>query len=279
MMPAAVMAQGHKKEATRQACVFDTAAHRDTTVEIISLRASHQGDASDDSVMSDAIASMIRQRFQPPPSIGTLFYPFTGPPKNPKRPPTQDTRKSAFADRPRVFGTLELVIEPDGTFSTLKWLDPTGEFATDAALLAALNETGGTSDARILATLAGQQHRPIHVQLVAQDSTDAIAPLVRLRIPEVEIDTPSAMRQPGKVDYPISERADRIEAMVDLQYIVDESGHTLPGSVRLMSAPDQDFAKSAIHAIMTSTFTPARTAGCPVKQLVAQRVFYTIGRR
>jgi hypothetical protein len=61
---------------------------------------------------------------------------------------------------------------------------------------------------------------------------------------------------------------------VELQYVVAEDGLVPEGTVRVLKAEHQIFIRPAVQAILRSRFRPATAGGCPVRQMVHQRVVY-----
>lgn len=61
---------------------------------------------------------------------------------------------------------------------------------------------------------------------------------------------------------------------VELQYVVAEDGLVPEETVRVLKAEQQIFVRPAVQAILRSRFRPATAGGCPVRQMVHQRVVY-----
>jgi protein TonB len=69
-----------------------------------------------------------------------------------------------------------------------------------------------------------------------------------------------------------------IAGRVELQYIVDTTGHAEPGSFKILKSTHQAFEEPAREAIMKSVFKPAKFRGRPVRQLVQQAMSFKIGQ-
>ena len=78
--------------------------------------------------------------------------------------------------------------------------------------------------------------------------------------------------------YPESAKVAGVQARVELQFIVDESGRVPPNSIQVASAAYQEFVESAVNAVRAETFRPAMAGGCPLKMQVEQSVRFTIDK-
>jgi TonB family protein len=65
--------------------------------------------------------------------------------------------------------------------------------------------------------------------------------------------------------YPDSLRAAGVSGRVVLEVVVDSSGHVEPGSVQVVSSTNTEFAASASHCVLATTFRPGRINGRPVR--------------
>jgi TonB family protein len=65
-----------------------------------------------------------------------------------------------------------------------------------------------------------------------------------------------------------------ITGRVEMQFIVDTTGHVEASSFKIMKTSHPAFAEPAHEAILKSIFKPARFKGRPVRQLVQQAVSF-----
>jgi protein TonB len=94
---------------------------------------------------------------------------------------------------------------------------------------------------------------------------------------EAEVDDPVQPINFQKPKYPPVLQQAGIAGSVDVQYVVGIDGRAEPESFKVMRSTNKAFEEPAREAIMGSTFKPAKIKGQPVRQLVQQRVSFTIG--
>jgi TonB family protein len=63
-----------------------------------------------------------------------------------------------------------------------------------------------------------------------------------------------------------------IAGSVDLQFIVDTTGHVEPNSLKVWPRRHDAFVEPAKEAVMKGSYKPARYKGEPVRQQVQQRI-------
>lgn len=78
--------------------------------------------------------------------------------------------------------------------------------------------------------------------------------------------------------YPPVLQSAGIAGSVDVQYVVDTTGHTEPNSFKVMKSTHPAFAEPAKEAILKGVFKPAKFKGQPVRQLVQQRISFKVGQ-
>jgi len=78
--------------------------------------------------------------------------------------------------------------------------------------------------------------------------------------------------------YPPVLQSAGIAGSVDVQYVVDTTGHTEPSSFKVMKSTHPAFAEPAKEAILKGVFKPAKFKGQPVRQLVQQRISFKVGQ-
>lgn len=92
-----------------------------------------------------------------------------------------------------------------------------------------------------------------------------------------QVDDPAvALSQPAP-RYPRAWREAGVGGYVDLEYVIDSTGHAEPASVRLISASQEPFVEAAREAILGGVYRPVRYRGSAVRQLVRQRVSFQGG--
>ena len=78
--------------------------------------------------------------------------------------------------------------------------------------------------------------------------------------------------------YPPVLQSAGISGSVDLQYVVDTTGHAESNSFKVMKSTHPAFSEPAMEAIRKGIFKPARLKGRPVRQLVQQRISFKVGQ-
>ena len=78
--------------------------------------------------------------------------------------------------------------------------------------------------------------------------------------------------------YPPVLQSAGIAGSVDVQYVVDTTGHAEPPSFKVMKSTHPAFAEPAKEAILKGVFKPAKFKGQPVRQLVQQRISFKVGQ-
>jgi periplasmic protein TonB len=95
---------------------------------------------------------------------------------------------------------------------------------------------------------------------------------------EAQLDDPVQPISIPTPRYPPVLQSAGIAGSVDLQYIVDTTGHAEPSSFKVMKATHPAFAEPAKEAISKGVFKPAKFKGQPVRQLVQQRISFKVGQ-
>ena len=92
-----------------------------------------------------------------------------------------------------------------------------------------------------------------------------------------QVDDPAvALSQPAP-RYPRALKEAGVGGFVDLEYVIDSTGHAEPASVRVISTSHEPFVEAARAAILGGVCRPARYRGSAVRQLVRQRVSFQGG--
>ncbi len=95
---------------------------------------------------------------------------------------------------------------------------------------------------------------------------------------EAQLDDPVQAISIPQPRYPPVLQSAGIAGAVDLQYVVDTTGHAEPGSFKVMKTTHPAFAGPAKEAIAKGVFKPAKFKGQPVRQLVQQRISFKVGQ-
>jgi TonB family protein len=117
------------------------------------------------------------------------------------------------------------------------------------------------------------------VMTVMVDSTHRVAERSALprKVPsdgpyfEFQVEQP-VVPAPGNVGprYPDSLRVAKVEGEVLAQFVVDTSGHVMPGSFKVLKSDHDLFTKAVAAALPNMKFVPAEVGGRKVRQLVQE---------
>lgn len=89
---------------------------------------------------------------------------------------------------------------------------------------------------------------------------------------DFQVNKPAVLRPGTKGPlYPAELRAQRVEGSVLAQYVVDTDGSILPGSVKILRADHELFAKSVVDSLPSMRYLAAEVNDKTVRQLVQQR--------
>jgi protein TonB len=108
----------------------------------------------------------------------------------------------------------------------------------------------------------------------------ATGPVIRTDQPYLESvveERPEYLGGP-KPRYPEILRQAGIDGRVMVEFVVDTTGHTERGSIRILSSTNQLFEQPTREAIAGSTFRPGRISGRAVRVRVQQPIMFTIQR-
>ena len=95
---------------------------------------------------------------------------------------------------------------------------------------------------------------------------------------EAELDDPVQVITMPQPRYPPVLQSAGIAGSVDMQWIVDTTGHAEAHSFKILKSTHQAFEEPAREAVMKAVFKPAKFRGRTVRQLVQQRVSFKIGQ-
>jgi periplasmic protein TonB len=91
---------------------------------------------------------------------------------------------------------------------------------------------------------------------------------------EAQLDDPVQVISQPQPRYPPVLASAGITGRVEVQFIVDTTGHTEASSFKVMKTSHPAFAEPAKETILKSVFKPARFKGRPVRQLVQQAIAF-----
>lgn len=95
---------------------------------------------------------------------------------------------------------------------------------------------------------------------------------------EAQLDDPvEVINRPAPRFPPVMASAG-IEGTVDLQFIVDTDGNVEPASIKILASSNKAFEEPARESTLKSKFKPAKFKGTPVRQLVQQRVRFSLSK-
>jgi TonB family protein len=89
-----------------------------------------------------------------------------------------------------------------------------------------------------------------------------------------EVDEPAAIVRQPEPRYPPVLQESGLSGRVELEFVIDTTGHVESESIRVLGATRDGFAAAAIESVLHSLFRPARIKGRPVRQLARQLVSF-----
>lgn len=93
---------------------------------------------------------------------------------------------------------------------------------------------------------------------------------------EHEVDQPVGVVRPPVPRYPPALRQAGLAGFVVVQFVVDTLGRVEAGSVAILESSHPHFEDAARDAVLAARFRPARIRGVAVRQLVQQRIRFSI---
>jgi protein TonB len=95
---------------------------------------------------------------------------------------------------------------------------------------------------------------------------------------QTEVDEPVEIIRRVQPRYPPVLQSAGVAGNVEAQWVVDTLGHAEAATWKVIRSTNRAFEEPAREAIMKSLYKPARIKGQAVRQLVQQRVTFTIGQ-
>jgi TonB family protein len=151
--------------------------------------------------------------------------------------------------------------------------------AFDKALIDAVNAIAAVGAVPSLPESARGKKLELRLRIGTVQHVDSGEALFRVRVPLARLSS-DPMPKPGTRGprYPEELRQVNMEGSVLVQFVVDEEGLALAGSIRVIRATHLLFAESVLEFIKKMRLHPARIGGCAVAVVVAQPVNFTLRR-
>jgi protein TonB len=113
---------------------------------------------------------------------------------------------------------------------------------------------------------------------IAAGIVGAPAPVTGEVFLEAQLDDPVQPISIPTPRYPPVLQSAGIAGRVELQYVVDTTGHAEPASFKVLKTTHPAFVEPAKEAITKGVFKPAKFKGQPVRQLVQQAISFKVGQ-
>ena len=94
---------------------------------------------------------------------------------------------------------------------------------------------------------------------------------------EAQLDDPPQVVAAGTVRYPPALQSAGIAGSVQVQFVVDSTGHPEPGSLQILKSTHPAFEAPAREAVLKTVFRPGKVRGQAVRVLVTQAVRFNPG--
>jgi hypothetical protein len=115
----------------------------------------------------------------------------------------------------------------------------------------------------------------IHIHLgVAPADYRTEQPFFATWLTAYRLDRAPAIQRQVQAIYPPDARQEHVSDSLTAQFVVDETGHAVPGSITITRARYRAFIDAVAPAILNSEYQPAMVNGCPVKYAVQQAFIF-----
>jgi TonB family protein len=192
-----------------------------------------------------------------------------------------DSIPSMGTGRHRGYPTANatLAIRVAETNTTPALLTSSAVPAFDKALIEAVRATSRDSAVPPLPEELQKKSVDFRLRITMADRPQVGIPMFRARVPVAEF-SKLVQPKPGNIAprYPDELRQKNIEGSVRVQFVVDESGSALEGTILILNADHLLFAKAVLDFLEKARFEPATIGGCPVAQVVEQPFTFTLWR-
>jgi periplasmic protein TonB len=91
-----------------------------------------------------------------------------------------------------------------------------------------------------------------------------------------EIDDPASVVSVPTPRYPPAMQSAGIAGQVVLEFVVDQTGHAEPNSIKVVSSTNKQFEESAREAVLKAVFRPGKNKGQPIRQLVRLPIVFKL---
>jgi hypothetical protein len=218
----------------------------------------------------DAQLQEIAQRFSPPAVVSVPAL---------QRAGLYVTGERHLTTLPELTGEVRFSLMRDASIENVRLLVSTDSPELDEALLQAVERAGADhAFAPLPSRMSGERLEFAVRASTVKDSTIGTLPVMRVALPYLRVDEPVQVISIPMPEWPSAARNLDVGDVLDFQYVVDESGHTLPGSLRVLRGGYREFGEAAAEALARAQFVAAKVRGCPVAQLVQQRIRFRRGR-
>ena len=200
----------------------------------------------------------------------------------------------------QVYGAIRVTATPDGKFTWRRSSTEASDSSRSAIRLVvrALEEL--SSEGEMVMWPEGMGHEPVTFGLVILRPTvnrDGAESVVKARRPvplfmiDIPWEKPVELTRKPRIFYPEKSRTNRMMGGVQIEYVVDQNGKVVPGSLEevwpedrpKLSGSDLDFYRAFLRAVErglpSAEFSPALIGGCAVKQKVKQVINFEMGYR
>jgi TonB family protein len=104
-------------------------------------------------------------------------------------------------------------------------------------------------------------------------------PVARLATPVLALSS-AVWPMPENVGprYPAAMKAAGLMGKLRVDFVVDERGHPVPGTVRVREFSFPEFAQAVLEVLPRARFYPSTVGGCPIRALVTQPFEFELTR-
>lgn len=180
---------------------------------------------------------------------------------------------------PIAFGELEMTLDRTGGAHDVHLTQSSLSPALDQAFLAAPTRA---DSAHAFPTLDAERGAgPLHLYIALQPDQPHAgrwAPFFNTRVPVwhyAHLAMPLSRSGQGWGNWNVGTR---LADSVTLALVVDESGHAVPGTIRLVRGQYREFARAAAQSAEHARYYAGAVAGCAVKSLYTISYSYTVTR-
>ena len=254
----AQLAAGQPGAMPVRACVIDSAlARRRGILTLWAQPSARLSDTTARAAVERALVMEMQEGFVLPVTLDLWPWPGTGSEKG--------------AGMASLGGRLDVTVR-DGRLASREWfVEPRPLFRRP---LEQAIDRAAASDA-FVAAAAGlpDGHADFRIRFVASatDSAYGVA-LFRTRLPYLEISGPAQRVSGPPPVWPKGTMGSN--GYVDFEFVIGQLGVVVPGSIWVIDYIDSRFIASATKAVEAGTYSPATIMGCPVGQMVMQRVSF-----